>query len=413
MLRSAQTFAVLLLVWGAWYFLATWLVNPTIEISGGKAAFNPPGNSKPQDDPQVSVPSAARLTLALVEEQLQSSGPPVPSPIPHVSSKDPRTLALNVTAEDLPPDALGISSQTSRFGEGGKTLVFLRIQKTAGTTLERIMERQCALNGWNCDWNWHVDWNYVLQKHAGKRIVCFLRHPVDRVYSEYLFLSQKAHTPPPQGMPQWDYTPEQAASLPLGSIEDYALFPDNPVHERGARYLLGFRRPYIFMCFENCELWWKDYLEGRDVRRMKDPKERAKLPPNGSAPGAAMRLAGEAGWTDAELLEILRGRLARVEFGIAECFEASARLLAKRYGWDERSMLQVAKGHYRAGGKNSVSNRTRRHRDELPSHVVRLLEEKNRLDVKLFYLALEVFRERLRTAGLKVEAEHCNPNSES
>jgi len=126
-----------------------------------------------------------------------------------------------------------------------------------------------------------------------------------------------------------------------------------------------------------------------------------------------MRLAGEAGWTDAELLEILRGRLARVEFGIAECFEASARLLAKRYGWDERSMLQVAKGHYRAGGKNSVSNRTRRHRDELPSHVVRLLEEKNRLDVKLFYLALEVFRERLRTAGLKVEAEHCNPNSES
>lgn len=346
--------------------------------------------------------SSAPLSFAFDDNQdIEEAGPMNSAP-------KLTALALNTTSDF----AVAQTGQVpeSRLGMGRKKVVFLRVQKTAGTTLERIFETKCKYQ-WSCDWNWHIDWNGIMQRHPDKHVVCFLRDPVERVYSEYLFLSQHAHTPPPEGMPQWDYTPEQAAALPLDSIENFARYADNPAHNRGARYLLGFRRPYIFLCLEDCGAWWEDYLSGKDVARLNEA-ERKAAPPQGSAPGAAVRLAMEAGWTEEELLAILRGRLTKVELGVSDCFQASVKLLAKSFDWPVHSMLKDAQVHYRANGQNVVSNRTRRHRDELSAEAIRIIEERNSLDIRLYHMALQVLRDRLATAGLQEDADACRPEVE-
>lgn len=331
-------------------------------------------------------------------------GNPKPPPPPESTAhtRPASELSLNVTGEGYAREPLGGSN---------KSLVFLRVQKAAGTTLERILENQCPTTGWQCDWHWHWDWNFALHRNPGKRFVYFIRDPVERVYSEFLFLSQRSHTPPPEGMPQWDYTPEQAATMFLSSIDEYVGMPDNPVHNRGARYLLGFRRPFIFGCLEGCDAWWSDYLDGKYLSLTRTPEERAVLPPRGLPPGAALREAYEAGWTDAELLEVLRTRLQRVELGITECFDASVRLLARAFDWNERPMLRIAKTHYRVNGKNVVGKQTQQHRDELPAETVRLIEEKNALDTLFYRVALDTFQQRLSEAGFHDEAERCRPPS--
>lgn len=352
----------------------------------------------------IDAQSSAPLEFAPTDDAAQLSSTEVPRP-EHTIMR----LALNTTSDYAAAPADNLLQ--NRLGKGSKKVVFLRVQKTAGTTLERIFERKCKYE-WSCDWNWHIDWNGIMQRHPDKHVVCFLRDPVERVYSEYLFLSQHAHSPPPEGMPQWDYTPEQAALLPLDSIENFARFPDNPAHNRGARYLLGFRRPYIFLCLEDCGGWWGDYLSGQDVARLKDDADRDAAPPQGSAPGAAVRLAMEAGWSEEELLAILRGRLTKVELGVTDCFDASVKLLAKSFDWSEHSMVEAAQVHYRANGQNTVSNRTKRHRDDLSAEAVRIIEERNALDIRLYRTALQVLRERLAAAGLQEDAAACRPEAE-
>lgn len=373
----------------------------------------------PADSPLPTVSRARGTTAAITPsvapmEFAHDDDDDVGQQFPLNSPQKRRRIALNTTSDYTTSDyaiAPLDDLPQSRPGNGSTKVVFLRVQKTAGTTLERIFEAKCKYQ-WSCDWNWHIDWNGIMQRHPGKHIVCFLRDPVERVYSEYLFLSQRAHTPPPEGMPQWDYTPEQAASLPLGSIEDFARYPDNPAHNRGARYLLGFRRPYIFLCLEDCGAWWEDYLSGQDVTRLKDDAEREAVPPQGSAPGAAVRLAIEAGWTEEELLAVLRGRLAKVELGVTDCFDASVKLLAKSFDWSEHSMVKAAQVHYRANGQNVVSDRTRRHRDELSAEAVRIIEEHNALDIRLYHMALQMLRDRLAAVGLQEDADACRPEAE-
>merc|ERR1712039_284569 len=130
-------------------------------------------------------------------------------------------------------------------------------------------------------------------------------------------------------------------------------------------------------------------------------------PSKGEPPGAALRHANEAGWSDQELLDIAKTRLERLDLGIADCFDASVRLIAKSLNWNERAMLKISQTHYRANGRNANADRTQRHREMLPASTVRLIEEKNALDVQLFRVATAVFQRRLQTTGLDSDARHC------
>jgi len=140
-------------------------------------------------------------------------------------------------------------------------LIFLRIQKTAGTSFEKVVGEECTAKKINCEWYWHLDWRFAIARAAEpqgsprKIIVTWLRDPVERIASEYQYLLGV----PADVQTQWDYPPRlhlilelwrnaKAIGIPPVSLADFSMLPGNPANNRQTLYLLGFDRPHISAC---------------------------------------------------------------------------------------------------------------------------------------------------------------------
>lgn len=263
------------------------------------------------------------------------------------------------------------------------------------------------------EWYWHLDWNLVSHFQlnpslAGRAIITWLRDPVERVVSEYNYLKQV----PAYVQPQWDYPPRIQAALAfqkrLGrpeildiSLSEFVSMRGNPANNRQTLYLLGFNRPEIFACKQNCGMEDCDEDCGNAWDRY--------LSHGGIEPGEALgqAVSGEDQVPAAELVYVAQSRLAYGVhvFGLVDCFDDSLRLMAHSLGWDPRKSAEIGSMRFRAGGQDGMmipvakSNETT-HRSQLSVQEIALIDRANALDISLHKFAHGLLRERMRTSGL-------------
>jgi len=282
-------------------------------------------------------------------------------------------------------------------------LLFLRIQKTAGTTFDRVLQTECPAAGAPvCGAYWHLEHNMITRNAKGRLIVTWLRDPVERLASEFAYIQRMPEYQWQQ--PQWDYPPELQSLLHLWrsppegttgeelgpSVSSFAQIPRNPAKNRQALYLLGFDRPNIFDCDEVRVFGgtWSRWTAFRHA--------------GGLDPGAALELAlQQLGM--AELLAVAQSRLEKEIhlFGIADCFEASLALFSHTLGWDVHRANEVAAVRYRANGSDLPSQSASPWRSRLPAAAVEAIEAASSLDLALHKFAKGLLNRRLRLAGLK------------
>lgn len=242
---------------------------------------------------------------------------------------------------------------------GESTLIFLHIPKTAGKTLESILDRQYQpsqvynIYGVRGSIPRAVErlkklsepskkrlrlikghYEYGLHQYLPQRCHYFtlLRHPVDRVLSQYFFVKRRA---------------------------------DHPLHsEAGELSLEEYVRSGISVEVDNHQTW---LIAGRDHDH-------------------------EFGKTPRSLLKLARDN-ARKDFalvGLVERFDETLALLSLQFGW--------RKPYYR---RRNVTRR-RPTRDSLPSQTVEMIEHYNRLDLELYEWAQREFQQKVAARSLAV-----------
>lgn len=291
-------------------------------------------------------------------------------------------LALRLGVEK--PPGLNLTAETAPPGTSAKGLILLRIQKTGTTTFgDRIMNRACAAQGIKCDVYWHVDWDWAskLAYFHDRAIVTWIRHPVERVYSEFQYVRNVGASK----QVQWDYTPEQQRLVEKATtFEQFLQIPDNPALNRMTRYLLGFTRPRTVSCPTDCDPVWAQFFKEKN-----------------SAPGAQIRMALSQGATTAQILAVARSRLDKSIslLGITDCYDASLVLLGTQLGWNVPAMVADAQVHYRAGGRNATATSTEVHRQVIPPAVTTLALQKNALDFQVWKYAHALVSARMKPLG--------------
>jgi len=295
-------------------------------------------------------------------------------------------------------------------------LIFLRVQKTAGSTFEAIAGSECSKLNVECDRHWHLDWNLAshflgMARYASRIVVTWLRDPVERLMSEYKYL-QKV---PAFEQAQWDYGPRIQQVLRFWrrsddalelSPTDFTAMSSNPANNRQTLYLLGFNRPDIFGCGDTCT-----NEDSATCEECSHAWERF-VRHGGTEPGddLATAIYSAQGVPAAVLIERAKRRLSEdVDlFGLVDCFDSSLRYLSRSLGWDVEEATRMSRYHLRTGGDDyadplqlDAAARSRalsvtRHRDELPEEVVRAIEGTNSLDVALHRFAKELLNQRMR-----------------
>jgi hypothetical protein len=227
---------------------------------------------------------------------------------------------------------------------------------------------------------WHIDWDWAnkLPYIKDRAVATWIRDPVERVFSEYVYVRNVGASQ----QVQWDYTPHQQKLVAeADTFEKFLKIPDNPANNRMTRYLLGFARPRTVSCPRDCDLIWAQFLT------------KEELP----SPGAQIREAKEKGATDAKILQVAKQRMDKSIplLGVTDCFDESLTLLGLQLGWSVPHMLADAKVHYRAGGRNATAQSTAVHRLQITPQVTDLAVAKNSLDLQVFRYALLLVNQRL------------------
>ena len=245
-----------------------------------------------------------------------------------------------------------------------KTLILLSMEKTAGTTLNMIIERQFPkdaifiFRGLDSEnFQKSMDLLQRLSEKERQRIryvrvqpffelhkylpgpctyVTLVREPVDRVISEFYYEHQRSA-----------YTGKYEVVSKNMSLEDYV--------RSGLR------------------LSWNG-----QVRELMGVQE-------GSWPNYGPFLVSQDG------LEIAKANLRQhfTLIGLTEKFNESLILLKRTFGWRTKDILYV---------KQLVST-IRPTRDKVGSETVKLIEEHNKLDMQLYEFAKQIFKERIRQQG--------------
>mmetsp|Transcript_27051 Transcript_27051/g.84167 ORF Transcript_27051/g.84167 Transcript_27051/m.84167 type:complete len:358 (+) Transcript_27051:75-1148(+) len=268
----------------------------------------------------------------------------------------------------------------------------IRIQKTGSTTFgERIMQHFCGIESRWCQYLLHSEWQASVNngRYHGKLVV-FLRHPVERTVSEFLFLRT------PDGyyvtdQPQWDFhntrwlrEVQEERSTERAFANFLQGFSGTPSRNRQALYLLG----------------WDRLAE--------------------EAPGRLYDWEGN----HSGLVELAKERLRKTLLGITDCFEKSVEVITESLGWNTTEALSLAATapsrkpeaheHEQAERINSellasvlnqslveqVSsawNHSRPNgtwRSRLSPKLVNYLENWNAVDMELYEYALKLFQER-------------------
>lgn len=267
----------------------------------------------------------------------------------------------------------------------------IRIQKTGGTTFgERVMPAFCGGESRFCSYILHWEWQAATKQglYHGN-LLTFLRHPVERTISEFLFL-RTLDGVFCASQPQWDFWNTawlRAVQNEANTDRALKLFLEmkhTPVRNRQALYLVG---------------WDRDSVRGG--------------------------MAYDWDRNGTELLEVAKEHLRKTTFGITDCFEASVRLMSDHLGWNASEALGLvrsnpgrrvyAKDHQAqlaffhgstvadklnvnltepVSGAFAHSRPAGTWRGDLPEKLVNYLENWNAVDMELYDYARSLFRER-------------------
>eukprot|EP00408_Alexandrium_pacificum_P066517 CAMPEP_0171177666 /NCGR_PEP_ID=MMETSP0790-20130122/12355_1 /TAXON_ID=2925 /ORGANISM="Alexandrium catenella, Strain OF101" /LENGTH=315 /DNA_ID=CAMNT_0011642567 /DNA_START=72 /DNA_END=1022 /DNA_ORIENTATION=- len=228
---------------------------------------------------------------------------------------------------------------------GNRTVTFLRIQKTGGSTWgEVIMPKICAEAGDiyrpricagavdSCDNGFHWDYEMAMNANATSPgpVVTWLRDPVERTLSEFFFIRSPEGSITPF-MDQWDFQNLTFLRLVRDEADDdkaldiyLHAWPQHPGFNRQVLYLAGFKG------------------SGHAVRfRWRGGEQQQK-----------------------EFLSAAKQHLADIQaFGFTECYVTSAAAMARVLGWDEASVKEMATNtHRRSLPRPTAAAGLRRHR---------------------------------------------------
>jgi hypothetical protein len=208
-------------------------------------------------------------------------------------------------------------------------IVFLRIQKTGGTTFgEKILDKQCKKHGQTCAGVYHLDYisaSSFRDIHPNAKIVTLLRDPVERFMSEFSFLLMgDAHGAYDNYLKQdqWDMlnVKDDVGVIMKSnkSFEEkahaYLHLPGSASRNRQTLYLLGFDRQG---CPGNP---WAGYCNGHS--------ENGQM--KGAVPGRMYNWDADG----SVLAQRAIRNLDTIEYGLTDCYLDSLREFSEDLGWN-------------------------------------------------------------------------------
>lgn len=267
-------------------------------------------------------------------------------------------------------------------------VVFLRIQKTGGTTFgENILRQQCNKHGQACAGDGHLDYRSAISfrdKHLNSRIVTFLRDPVERFMSEFAMLTKGGW---PMGQNQWDmWNVKSNVTTILHSeesieqrIRGFLHLKGSATRNRQTLYLLGFDRQD---CPHPQKNFGGHYCDGHEDQSA------------GATPGTQYDWDGESEALSRRALE----HLAEADYVLTDCFVDSIAHLSQSLNWD-CGTCGIEKLHKRNSGQKGPWRTT------LSTELVSEIEQVNSADMKVYNEAKKRFVQK-NPACLRTIQEH-------
>jgi hypothetical protein len=272
-------------------------------------------------------------------------------------------------------------SRRDRTTAEQKTLLFLHIPKTAGTTLNRIIEQQFnplriyTLEGMRVEWSighfkrmsehrraWfraikgHLSFGFDRYVPRPSAYITFLRDPVERSISAYYYEKERVRTA--------FHRRVKRENLDVLTFLDLTPWDNN----LQCKMLAGVDR----------EICW--------------PRAAAHA---AAKPGAPVPKGDFDSFSNAQTLERAKTNLAQnIAFlGLAERFAESLVLLKHLFGWNLTSY------------SNFNQSRSRPPREKLDAHTRAAIEKHNEYDMVLYEFAQQLFAQSLARSGLDIASE--------
>lgn len=244
-----------------------------------------------------------------------------------------------------------------------QTIIFLHIPKTAGTTIQEVIELNCrqgaiytlGVDGWINDlaslpYSRRADIHMLRGGHFGfglhkylpspSTYFTFLREPIERTISYYYFV---------QRTPQFSYA-------------------YNLIHAY--------------------DMDLKDFVESKQDAMVDNGQTRLV---------AGLKTGYEVGFGECtrEMLETAKRNLLEhfAVVGLTEEFDATLILLKKAFGWRKLAYVQ----------RNVATNRPKRH--EIPQATLDAIVQVNSLDIELYRYARTLFEEQVQRQGTSFAQE--------
>ncbi len=255
-----------------------------------------------------------------------------------------------------------------QFPISSYTLVFIHMPKAAGSTLQRIIDRQYVGQK-----TFDIDGNGIARVQAS---IDLLRKLSEAERAEIRCV--KGHVP--FGVGQWLRGPVQYISMlrePVArAISDYNYAVSNPGHNLHRE------------------------VNEKEISLLQYVEMRAK---SGLANLYTRMLSGCVNWENLALSGALSGdslesakanvrKCAAV--GITERFDESILLFKRRLGWSSCYYI-----------RENVTPSIRVNRDQINSDVEKAIKEYYRLDIELYKYCLEIFNEKIQEAGSDFQVE--------
>ena len=255
-----------------------------------------------------------------------------------------------------------------KFPVSSYTLVFIHMPKAAGSTLQRIIDRQ-----YRGQKTFDIDGNGIARIQAS---IDHLRSLSEAERAEIRCL--KGHVP--FGVGQWLRSPVQYISMlrePVArAISDYNFAVSNPEHN----------------------LYREVNDKGMSLLQYVEIRARAGL-----ANLYTRLLSGCVNWENLALsgalsrdtLESAKENVRKcAAVGITERFDESILLFKKKLGWSSCSYV-----------RENVTPSIRVNRNQISSDVEKAIKEYYQLDTELYQYCLEIFNKNIQSAGRDFQTE--------